>query len=138
MFGDFGDVGSFTYRPRLISGALDDFHAGGADKTQFLIPAADAQARVALPSDINDIGAGIPRNALTGPSVWTYDVSLVKRIALTGRTSMAVEVNAFNVFNHANFAAPSGNVGSAFFGQLTSTAPGTTPRQIQIGARFAF
>jgi hypothetical protein len=68
----------------------------------------------------------------------TYDVSLSKQLTLGGRVRLAIEVNAFNVFNRANFAIPTTNLGSAFFGQVTATAPGTTPRQLQFGARLTF
>jgi hypothetical protein len=42
------------------------------------------------------------------------------------------------VFNHANFANPSGNLTSALFGRLTATRSGFTPRQIQLGIKLAF
>jgi hypothetical protein len=29
LFGDFGDVGSFSYRPALVGGNLDDLYADG-------------------------------------------------------------------------------------------------------------
>jgi hypothetical protein len=65
-------------------------------------------------------------------------VSLLKRIAVTERTTLVLEANAFNVFNRTNFGSPTNNLGSAFFGQVSSIAPGTTPRQIQVGVKFAF
>jgi hypothetical protein len=47
-------------------------------------------------------------------------------------------VNAFNVFNHANLAAPVANLGDTRFGQIVSTRAGTNPRQIQLGVRATF
>jgi hypothetical protein len=139
LFGDFGDVGSFTYRPALVSGNLDDLYADGRlGPTQYLLPANEANSRLGLPADVNDIAAGIRRNSMTGPRVMTYDVSLSKRLQLTGSLQLGIEINAFNVFNRANFATPTTNLSSPFFGQVTATAPGTTPRQLQFGARLSF
>jgi hypothetical protein len=65
-------------------------------------------------------------------------VSLVRRVAIGSHQTLSIEVNAFNVLNHTNFGNPTGNLGSAFFGQVSSIAAGTTPRQIQLGLRMAF
>jgi len=47
-----------------------------------------------------------------------------------------LEFNAFNVFNRANFAGPSGSVASSLFGIATRTL--TTSRQIQLGLKVTF
>ena len=47
-------------------------------------------------------------------------------------------MEAFNVFNHAQFfgaAAVNGNISSAGFGQIVNAMP---PRQIQLAAKFIF
>jgi hypothetical protein len=49
-----------------------------------------------------------------------------------------LRLEAFNIFNHAQFygpAAVNGNIGSAGFGQIVNAAP---PRLVQLGARFSF
>jgi len=51
---------------------------------------------------------------------------------------LAIELNAFNLFNHTNLAAPNANLSSALFGTITSTAPGFGPRQLQLGAKLSF
>ncbi len=45
------------------------------------------------------------------------------------------QVEAFNVLNKTNFRAPSGNRSASTFGSITATYD---PRQIQLGAKFAF
>jgi hypothetical protein len=52
--------------------------------------------------------------------------------------AIALEINAFNIFNHANFDAPDADLSSPFFGQVTNTRLGTNPRQIQLGLKFTF
>ena len=42
----------------------------------------------------------------------------------------------YNLFNHAQFAAPNGSVGSQTFGQVTSDV--NSPRDIQFGLKIAF
>jgi hypothetical protein len=136
--GDLASVGSFNVRPVLVTGSLADIYAHDpSNPTQFLIPAADARARLAN-INLTNPSSWVPRNALRGPRVQTYDVSLVKRMPLSAGRVLSVEVNAFNMLNHTNFGPPSSNLGSAFFGRVTSIAAGTTPRQIQLGLRFAF
>jgi hypothetical protein len=136
--GDLADVGAFSVRPVLVSGSLQDIYAKNASSpTQYLIPAPDARTRL-VNQNVTDPSTWVPRNALRGPSVKTYDVSLVRRVPFGAQRVLSVEVNAFNVFNHTNFGNPTANLGTAFFGQITSIAAGTTPRQIQLGVRFAF
>jgi hypothetical protein len=68
--------------------------------------------------------------------VQTYDFSLAKRMALTERVAATLEMNAFNLFNRANFAGPSGSIASALFGVATRTI--TPSRQLQLGLKLTF
>jgi len=60
------------------------------------------------------------------------------RFALGERASLGFEINAFNVFNQVNFAAPVSALTSPFFGQATRTRVGSNPRQIQFGLKLSF
>ena len=65
-------------------------------------------------------------------------MALQKNLALTESKHMEFRLEAFNVFNHAQFygpAAVNGNITSANFGQIVSAAP---PRQVQVAAKFIF
>jgi outer membrane receptor protein involved in Fe transport len=42
----------------------------------------------------------VGRNAFTGPSTWTFDMSLQKETKLTERISMTFRADAFNLLNH--------------------------------------
>ena len=98
------------------------------------------------------------RNALRGPDFVWSDFYLTKWFSLTEHTQLRVEAQAFNIFNHPNFALPSdvfagvpGNRSTQTgFGALTyATAPPTgllgvglggdsSPRMIAFQARLEF
>ncbi len=95
------------------------------------------------------------RNVLMGPGLFQIDSSLRRQFRLFGSTSLDLGVNAFNLFNQANFSTPIGYFGSALFGQpasmqnlmLGSGSPtnGLTPlfqsggpRTIEINLKFSF
>ena len=98
------------------------------------------------------------RNALRGPDFIWSDFYLTKWFTLSERVKLRVEVQAFNIFNHPNFALPStvyagipGNRSTQTgFGALTyTTAPPTgllgvglggdsSPRMIAFQARLEF
>jgi Carboxypeptidase regulatory-like domain/TonB dependent receptor len=87
------------------------------------------------------------RGDFDGPDLKTLDLSLLKstrwsRLGDVGRVELRIE--AFNVFNHANFSPPnltvfSGTDGQpplSTFGRVRSTV--TSSRQIQLGLRLVF
>jgi hypothetical protein len=143
---DAADIGFSGYpRPALLVGTLQNLYADGRfGKTQYLIPKTgtgsepNADQRLGVPNPITDPFAQIARNSLRSPSVRFYDVSLLKRINISERTNVQLEVNAFNVFNIANFAAPNATLNSATFGRITATRAGTNPRQLQFGVKLNF
>ena len=137
---DINDDGDATQdRPALTSGKLSDLYANGAlGRTQYLIPQSQALPLLGIPSPITDPFAGISRNALRAPSIRYYDFSLLKQIALRERLRVRLELNAFNIFNHPNFAAPSGARSSALFGRIVASRAGAPPRQIQLGLKLWF
>ncbi len=129
-------------RPALTVGSIGDLYNSnritGAGRTQFLLPLAGAQARLGIPSDVSNPGLAIGRNSLRSPRARFYDVSLAKRFALTEGITLGFEINAFNLFNQVNFAAPVMVLTSPFFGQVTRSRVGTNPRQLQLGLKLSF
>jgi hypothetical protein len=78
------------------------------------------------------------RRFFHGPGMDNFDMALLKNLPLTESKSLQFRVEAFNVFNHAQFFGPQsvdGNIGSSTFGQVVSASP---PRLIQLGAKFFF
>jgi len=79
-----------------------------------------------------------PRRFFYGPGLNNFDMSLQKEITITEKKVIQLRVEAFNVFNHAQFfgaASVNGNISSAGFGQIVNAMP---PRQVQLAAKFSF
>ncbi|HEY6331584.1 MAG TPA: hypothetical protein VI756_19825, partial [Blastocatellia bacterium] len=80
-----------------------------------------------------------PRNFFRGPGTTNLDVSLIKNTRIVGEhVNMQFRIDAFDVFNHAEFAQPDLNPNDPNFGQVQQTV-GTDPyRIIQLAVRFQF
>jgi hypothetical protein len=70
---------------------------------------------------------------LQGPFNYTADLSVFKVFPITEKTTLRVNVDAFNVLNMQGYTNPDPSSGIE---SLTSSA--NTPRQIQLTARFTF
>jgi hypothetical protein len=78
------------------------------------------------------------RRFFHGPGADVYDMALAKSLTLTESKSLLFRVEAFNVFNHAQFngsSAIDGNIGSSTFGNAISAAP---PRILQGAVKISF
>ncbi|MCU1258395.1 MAG: Cna B-type protein [Bryobacterales bacterium] len=92
---------------------------------------------VAAPNTFGNVGPVLP-DVRTAPQR-NIDAVLVKNftVAVFDRKIAAQFRSEFyNLFNHAQFAAPNGSVSSQTFGQVTSTA--NSPRDIQFGLKISF
>jgi hypothetical protein len=70
----------------------------------------------------------IARNSFRGPGYFNTDFSLRKNFRLSDRFHFEVGANAYNVFNHPNFANPSSSLSSSNLGVISSTVtPPTSP-----------
>lgn len=141
-------------RPDVVAG-VNPLITGG-DKRVYLNPAAFSMP---APGRIGNLG----RNALHGPGMTQFDLTLHKSFAVTERTKIEFRGEVYNLFNRANFANPPSTLnnalgtganqiqpGQAFtsasaggaFGLLNSTVDRTvglgTGRQIQLSLRFVF
>ena len=78
------------------------------------------------------------RRSFYGPGIANFDMALAKNVRLAESRTLQIRVEAFNVWNHAQFdgpAAVNGNIGSSNFGQVTSAA---APRLVQLATKFSF
>jgi hypothetical protein len=89
-----------------------------------------------------------PRNALKGPNLRSFDMTLAKQTSITERIRTEFRIEAFNLFNRPNFAPPDAPnrsifvgvdangkaISSSSFGQLTRTSTGS--RQLQFGVKL--
>ena len=89
------------------------------------------------------------RNAFRGPGAWFFDLSMSKRFRFGDHYALQLRAEAYNVFNHANMYAVTGNADIASFNTITgfkgytgcSSGCGTQgdgQRRIQIAAKFEF
>ena len=79
-----------------------------------------------------------PRRFFYGPGSANFDMALSKKLALSESKALLFRIEAFNVFNHAQFFGPlsvDGVLGSPSFGDVVSAAP---PRLLQAALKFAF
>jgi hypothetical protein len=127
-------------RPSLASGRTHEDALKG-DPNQWF----DPTAYVLQPAGtLGNLGRG----ALIGPNLRVFDLSMVKNIRWSrpGRESnIQLRVEAFNLFNRANFGTPSllafsgaaaGEPPLSSLGRIRSTV--TSSRQIQLGLRISF
>jgi len=81
------------------------------------------------------------RNPFYGPGLNFWDMALEKDIKFTESKYIELRLETFNTFNHAQFAAPNGNLGSATFGQVLGVQQATTQgdgRVVQIAGKIYF
>ena len=76
------------------------------------------------------------RNILRGPGWLTFDMSVQRRLNLTGRVNATLRWDAFNLFNRANFGLPQRDITSATAGVISDLAG--DPRVMQLSLRLGF
>jgi hypothetical protein len=89
------------------------------------------------PETLGQLG-NAARRFFHGPGIENFDMQLSKRVPITESKSVDIRVEAFNVFNHAQFYGPSavaGEIGDPNFGSVVSAA---APRLIQAAVKFHF
>jgi hypothetical protein len=75
------------------------------------------------------------RRFFHGPGLNNWDMGLLKTTNFTESKSLELRLEAFNIFNHAQFQNPNGSIDSTNFGRITAA---NAPRILQIGAKFHF
>jgi len=75
------------------------------------------------------------RRFFHGPGLDNWDMALLKETKITESKLFELRFEAFNIFNHAQFQNPNGNIDQSTFGQVTAA---NDPRILQIAAKFRF
>jgi outer membrane receptor protein involved in Fe transport len=154
---NFLQLGTFAVPCTLAGGT-------GAGSCQLINPGTGAicTAQGIGPNCINSMHFGSEgRNSLIGPNFRQFDFSLFKDTSLTEHLKMQLRFEAYNLFNHPNFAnpylptfiadaAPNGiNPNGTSVGALRLTSTGDVgigypflgsggPRSLQLAAKFTF
>ncbi len=124
--------GTFATRPNYVSGQ------------SFLVssPKAGVSGQWVNSAAWQEPGGGLigntKRNMLYGPGVENFDMSIDKNFKMpySEHHQFQLRFDAFNAFNHTNFAPPVNDWKSSTGGKITSSA--LSPRQLQLGARYTF
>jgi hypothetical protein len=107
-------------------------HSGYAfDPNSFAVP--DYTAPNASPQSL--LG-NAPRAICCGPGINNFDFSVQKMFRVTETKHFEFRAEFFNIFNHAQFLNPDGNISDGTdFGRVKHARD---PRQIQFAIKFAF
>jgi hypothetical protein len=126
-------------RPILVAGvdaSLPDDQrvfatTGSAQSLAWFNMAAFAQNPAGLWGDT-------PRGYLVGPAFWNVDVSFSRNLNLAAAKRVELRIEAFNIFNHANWANPTVQIGSTALtnGRVTNTIG--DPRIMQFAIKYGF
>jgi hypothetical protein len=73
------------------------------------------------------------RRFFHGPGTVNTDFGVSKRTAIAESIGFEIRGEFFNIFNHTQFASPSGNISSSRFGLVSDTA---AARIGQVSAKF--
>lgn len=140
---------NFHQRPNVVPGQpliLPD-----RPGLEYINPQAFSQ-----PDDNTAPFGDLGRDAVYGPGFWNIDFSVTKDTKLTERLNLQLRAELFNIFNHPQFALPSGVItpgapigdsvacGGCFITQTPDVAQGNPglggggPRVVQFAVRFQF
>ena len=115
--------------PRATPGTWTYFSQGS-----FTATACDLVSGVLTGPDCGSFGTA-NRRFFHGPGFNNTDLGITKIIPITESMSFEVRGEFFNVFNHAQFMNPSGDISSSTFGQITNARD---PRIGQLSAKFVW
>jgi Carboxypeptidase regulatory-like domain/TonB-dependent Receptor Plug Domain len=140
-----------TYNPRnqqTINGNTGNYFFNPAAFTAAPLVALDQTAQTNAAALVGQFTEGtLGRNAFRGPGFINMDLALAKHFKFfEDKLDAELRLDAFNVFNHANWGNPSGtctattcspitNIESSEFGQVTTTLG---PRVVQIAMHIRF
>jgi carboxypeptidase family protein/TonB-dependent receptor-like protein len=141
-----GEAVTFTYAPAAafqVSGIAQDFRGANNYRPNVTCDpyAPDGQQSitnwfnrdcVVIPTDPSQPFGNAGRNTVRGPRYWTFDLAATKQVRVTDSSRIELRIEAFNLFDRANFTAPNGIRTNAAFGTITSTYD---PRQMQLGLK---
>ncbi len=125
--------------PAILTGPIDDMkaklHGGNGQPLVAYSNLTAASADFTGPLGF-EIGS---RNNLRGPGYFDMDLGLGKTFPLWERVSLKFRGDAFDTFNHPNFATPCSDITDANceFGIVGATT-GTATRVLQVAARLEF
>lgn len=118
--------GTFAFRPDLVEGVPlyiynSAFPGGQRINNTFVATSPRQIGPFLIPTTARQGSLG--RNSLRGLPVYQADLGIRRKIFVTEHLNFQLKAEVFNVFNHPNFADPSGLLGSDL-GATVSRLPG--------------
>jgi hypothetical protein len=116
--------------PRMTSGPLEVNTNPRNGRPEF-------NASLFAPETLGQQG-NAARRFFHGPGIDNFDMQISKTVPVTESKSFDIRVEAFNVFNHAQFYGPSavdGEINDPNFGSVVSAA---APRLVQLAVKLHF
>jgi hypothetical protein len=89
------------------------------------------------PEPLGQVGNAM-RRYFSGPGINNFDIALLKDTQITERTAVQFRAEAFNVFNHAQFMNPSGDVNNTSAGGFGFVTAARDPRIMQLALKVLF
>jgi hypothetical protein len=137
---------------RLLICGVQKAGAPASQTRPALILSGHALLRIFNPPESDFTWGNAGRGLVRAPITWQTDVSLSKTAKLTERLSLQFIAQAFNVFNHDQYADPTIDISSNNFGLINTTvnfnsnndsfAPDNTgsgtPRQFEFALKLNF
>jgi hypothetical protein len=80
----------------------------------------------------------VMRRYFSGPGINNFDMALLKDTKLTESTQVQFRAETFNIFNHAQFMNPSGNINNTGQGGFGFVTQARDPRIMQLALKFLF
>src|SRR5262249_32567951 len=111
------------------------FHDGGVQTNGVDDPTKQRNdVRIRLSDNLRALPTRLDDFRGQGLNLW--DISFVKRFALTERVRLQLNFELLNAFNRVQFSNPNLDPTSADFGRVTSQA--NLPRSMQVAAKVVF
>jgi hypothetical protein len=117
----YGGAFRSNRRPNVVAG-VSPFLSSSTNSRVFLNPAAFTAPN---PGDWSNLG----RWAVHGPSLGQFDLTLHKSVPVTEKVRVEFRAEAYNLFNHTNFANPVSRLNDAL---------GTSSSQLQPGSPYSY
>jgi hypothetical protein len=120
--------------PRATPGTWTYFDQSAFTPTACALVQNSGGAWVLAGTDCGSFGTA-NRRFFHGPGINNTDLGISKIIPITESMSFEIRGEFFNIFNHAQFMNPSGDISSSSFGQVTNARD---PRIGQVSAKFVW
>ena len=124
-------VNNYSLDTADYNGAALNLNGDPRSGLPYFNPAAFSESALGSPGNAS-------RRSFYGPGAFNTDLALLKDVSIRYGESAQLRIEAFNVFNHAEFFGPAsvqGNIDSPLFGAVVKAA---SPRLVQAALKFTF